>query len=323
MVRLDLIVPVVRQLNREGIDATATLAALGLTPAQLQDTEAFVTAAVMYQLVESLCGISDDPYIAVRAGESMNPLKFRPLASASQFADTLFELLFLFTLDTPDSASSVEHSIHARSLRTTFRADRYSDYGIKPRHNDAFTIGYLLAMMRPIIGKSWDGSRILLSLCDPDLLPEKYLGCRRAKSDALGVSIDFPTDWLQLSRGRGPSHPPGRRKTRETVQKLDTLSAFRKMVSSHLNETDLTLQKVAGMFKVSPSTLKRRLSDHHTTLGNELAQLRKQRALEMLEETDYPISAIASELGFSDASVFARSFRRWTGLSPSQARRHE
>jgi AraC-like DNA-binding protein len=41
----------------------------------------------------------------------------------------------------------------------------------------------------------------------------------------------------------------------------------------------------------------------------ELAQL-------LLENTDRPVSEIATTLGYRDANAFSRAFRAWSGLSP-------
>jgi transcriptional regulator GlxA family with amidase domain len=48
--------------------------------------------------------------------------------------------------------------------------------------------------------------------------------------------------------------------------------------------------------------------------------LRLEEAKQMLETTDLPIEAVASETGYEDTSFFGRLFRRRTGLTPARYR---
>lgn len=52
-----------------------------------------------------------------------------------------------------------------------------------------------------------------------------------------------------------------------------------------------------------------------------LTRLRIQRAMEMLRNTDLPITEIAFKIGFRDSNYFTRQFRNITGLTPSSYRK--
>jgi transcriptional regulator GlxA family with amidase domain len=49
--------------------------------------------------------------------------------------------------------------------------------------------------------------------------------------------------------------------------------------------------------------------------------LRLEEAKQMLEASDYPIEAIANEVGYEDAGFFSRLFRRQVSLTPAQYRK--
>lgn len=81
-----------------------------------------------------------------------------------------------------------------------------------------------------------------------------------------------------------------------------------------------TLTELADERHVSTRTLKRQLAAHGTSFQQLLDELRRDRALSLLDAKDVPIDRIAERLGYSDASNFNRAFRRWMGMSPSTFR---
>ncbi len=82
-----------------------------------------------------------------------------------------------------------------------------------------------------------------------------------------------------------------------------------------------TLELVARRMNTSPRTLIRRLRAAGTTFQFEIDGIRQQRATELLRRMNVPMSAIADTLGFADPASFAKSFKRWTGVSPSAYRK--
>ncbi|RLT95019.1 MAG: AraC family transcriptional regulator [Ketobacter sp.] len=77
-----------------------------------------------------------------------------------------------------------------------------------------------------------------------------------------------------------------------------------------------TQEEVARRFHLSSRTLKRRLQDDDTSFRELLEQEQKQRAMQLLQETELDISEIAYQLGYRDVGNFSTAFKRWTGLTP-------
>jgi AraC-like DNA-binding protein len=73
---------------------------------------------------------------------------------------------------------------------------------------------------------------------------------------------------------------------------------------------------VAKLCGVSTRTLVRRLSELGTSLKAELDQLRMARAKALLREGQQSMAQVGLNLGYTDASVFSRAFKRWTGQTP-------
>ena len=67
---------------------------------------------------------------------------------------------------------------------------------------------------------------------------------------------------------------------------------------------------------MSPRTLKRKLADHNTTFSTIRDEMRRQRALLLLDNRGLSIGEIAQKLGYSELPNFTRAFRKWTGVTP-------
>lgn len=82
------------------------------------------------------------------------------------------------------------------------------------------------------------------------------------------------------------------------------------------------LEQCSAALGISPATLKRHLAAHDTHFQAELDQVRTHVSLYLIHDRGYSNEQIAAYLGFHDANNFRRSFKRWTGLTPSVLRNH-
>jgi AraC-like DNA-binding protein len=71
---------------------------------------------------------------------------------------------------------------------------------------------------------------------------------------------------------------------------------------------------------MSERTLKRKLAAHDTTYSAIRDDLRRQRALLLLDNRALSIGEIATKLGYSELPNFTRAFRKWTGQTPAAYR---
>ena len=78
-----------------------------------------------------------------------------------------------------------------------------------------------------------------------------------------------------------------------------------------------TLEETADALGTSPSTLKRKLKQEDCSYQEICDRIRYRQARRMLKLQTYTVNEIADQLGFSCAASFGRSFKRWSGKSPS------
>jgi AraC-like DNA-binding protein len=83
------------------------------------------------------------------------------------------------------------------------------------------------------------------------------------------------------------------------------------------------LKKISGELELNPSYLSREFSKYFDDLnfGAYIRKLRIEKAISLIQHSDYALTEIAYLTGFSDQSHFTRIFKQHTGKSPSSYRK--
>ena len=97
------------------------------------------------------------------------------------------------------------------------------------------------------------------------------------------------------------------------------LDRVRRTLSAMLAEGVTDLATLAQRLGESTRTLQRALHDRGTSHSELLDELRRSRAVELLDQ-GLRVAEVARQLGFSEPSAFFRAYRRWTGTSPKSGR---
>jgi AraC family transcriptional regulator len=88
------------------------------------------------------------------------------------------------------------------------------------------------------------------------------------------------------------------------------------MMHAHMDR-DLPIEELAGAAYLSPFHFARLFKKLTGTSPHAyLANLRVQRAQQLLAETDLSISELSARVGYSSPSHFSKAFRQSTGLTP-------
>ncbi|WP_417348857.1 AraC family transcriptional regulator ligand-binding domain-containing protein [Ferrimonas sp.] len=94
----------------------------------------------------------------------------------------------------------------------------------------------------------------------------------------------------------------------------------RRYLEEHPQLESLTQEQVAAQFNISVATLGRRLKREGHQFHKLRDRVRRARAVRLLLGSELSISDVALRLGYSEPSVFYRSFRRWVGVTPAEFR---
>jgi AraC-like DNA-binding protein len=91
-------------------------------------------------------------------------------------------------------------------------------------------------------------------------------------------------------------------------------------ISPLLPHGRVIVEDVARSLGMSKRTLARKLSDEGLNFTEVLQQLRRDLAVRYLGDRQFHVSKVAWLLGFNEVSAFTHTFKRWTGMTPSQMR---
>jgi AraC-like DNA-binding protein len=100
----------------------------------------------------------------------------------------------------------------------------------------------------------------------------------------------------------------------------DLVHRCRRFLMESLSSGEPTEERLADAMSMSRRTLQRKLAEHGLSYRAILDKIRHDLARRHLSSDGKSLTDIAFLLGFSEQSAFARAFKRWQGISPSEYR---
>jgi len=106
------------------------------------------------------------------------------------------------------------------------------------------------------------------------------------------------------------------------VRNAKSLGEALKYIRENYNK-DITLEDVARNVYISPYYLSHLFKEElNITFLEYLTMVRMEEAKKLLKDTSLSIVAIASQVGYEDASYFSKVFKKYVGISPAQYRKN-
>jgi AraC-like DNA-binding protein len=274
----------------------------------------------VYELVEKSAHLAQDKYLGFHIGSALDLQAWDPIATATEKASTVGELLTMFSVNAADHSSATTFHLSTEGERSTFGFERVKEPPFRPAQNDAFYMGFMLRLLKHATRDHWDAAKVLFAVADPDCIPANNEFQWIAKGDRSGVKVHFPSQWLfERFEKTGFKSDLNKESSSEIPRSL--LDSLRVALGPHLHECDLTADKAANICGHDRRRLSRELRELGTTLSKEITKLRAEKASQQLVDTDLAVADVAEAVGFKDPTVFSRAFKNWTGKSPRKFRR--
>ena len=176
-------------------------------------------------------------------------------------------------------------------------------------------------IMRALCGETWTPSQVLFMHSRPDdIQPYKSFFNAKLIFDSDVNALVFPERWLKKSiPGADPQQYQTLVEELTTIKSqvnVDLLEQIRSLLYPLLVSGKCSEDDLAQVLSMHPRTLNRRLKERETTFRSLIADTRYEISKQLLAESGTSILRISAILGYADASVFTRAFRRWSGISP-------
>jgi AraC-like DNA-binding protein len=308
------------------------VAVRGFDPKTGTDPDARIPIEMEQVLWREAAARAGDDAFGVHAAELVRPGAFDVLDYAIRTAPTLrvsLERLVRYNRLVHDVAvwSLVQRGDLLR-IEHTFRVDTV----VQDRHGAEFTMATVVT-----IGTQIAGERVR-----PHAVGFRH--ARPASSEAIaemkrlfGVEPQFlqPVNFVEIQASfaerANPTADPALSRVIERHAEsllaarpeptLSTADRVRRIVAGALGEGEITLAGVAKKLKMSERSLQRRLADEGIKFDALLDEIRRDLALRYLADPKIAVAEVAYLLGYSEPSPFHRAFKRWTGKTPTEARK--
>lgn len=224
--------------------------------------------------------------------------------------------------------------LHVRGARVTLTTDsdlavlEYQIYQARARGNEQVGDGAVAVafnLMRDLCGTDWKPVEVRFAHRRPeDVTPFRHFFQVPLRFDNEQYAVAFSTSWL--SRPMPDTSPELLFLLQKEVNKLELKQGtnFLEQVRSLLRTTLVTghssADQVAELLSMNRRTLNRHLNVLGTSFQKVADEIRFEIARQLLEDSAMEILQIALFLGYSNASAFTRSFRRWSSTTPANWR---
>jgi AraC-like DNA-binding protein len=299
--------------------------ATDLTPELVADDDARISPAQFCIAWAELIRLTADPAIALAIAEATPPGAFGIVEYVCRSAPTLGEALrqwvrYLNLLD-----DAVEVALVVEGDRAYLRVVRESEAPAPASHELCFallarqarqlsTVPFRITAVElvhpaaeagaPARYRAWFDAPVRFGAEHTQLVfPAAALGASLVSADPALLAI--------LTRAADELH----RATPDATLTAQVARVLRDALKSDEGHVD----HVAKQLGLTARSLQRRLKDESTSFQAVRESVRRELAQRYLDDK-LAISEISFLLGFSEPSAFFRAFKRWTGMTPIQAR---
>jgi len=318
----------VQQVELLGGDANYLLELAGIPPIWLESGDYLIPATKLVMVLELAAEHLDCPDFGLRLASLQSLSMLGPVGLLVQQCDTLGDTLkqlvrFLYI---HSQAGLLNFSFEGEFAYISF--EPLVDYKGNSKQLVDLSIAVGLQILNELVSKNIVLKSVYFSYREPQDLSvyhETFHCPLTFEREVSGVAISKQVlSWpLNHDSSRISQLVSQYIQDIERANPLQLEDRLRVLIRQLLPLGKCSIEQVSNLLEVDVRTLQRRLKEKSTSYQTLLSDERKQLAIRYLKESDVSMTHLADLLGFSDQSVFSRSFRAWMGLTPTQFLKQE
>jgi AraC-like DNA-binding protein len=313
-------------LRSHGVDPDPVLQAVGLGSwAELSSRDALVTQRAVNALITECLRATGRPWLGLELGMVVPSSAHGPMGVAAAASRNLRQALDALSRYLPTRNAALRMRLRDTPQGVALELIERVELGEARTFVVSMVLAALMRLIEAVLGRLPDTLTVDLPFPEPAWraqLDRLHTGRVRFDRPRLVVHVDHAL----LAQPCMSADPGAFEQACQACERLLAASAEAGLVP-RVRELLLgregsypTLAQTARYFNLSPRTLIRRLKAEGSAYQQLLDAARQQRAQWYLSHTPLTIEEIAARLGYADTSNFSRTYRRWFGVTPSQAR---
>ena len=311
--------PLAKASTLRGGDIETVLARNGIPLRALTDPTMLIDAAACYSAMEDMAETLDNPYFGAEVAMEIAKKGTPAFQDAASHAVNLGDFLSRAVVEVSKQVDNVRCSVSISPAIATFELQRKIRMSKPTKQLDAVGVAFYVTVLKQGIGSVFDPNDILVTVPTTAGLPPGFLPIQAiVKSSINGLRITFPSQWLWVPFSLDwdlPEVSRGEFRAGEAA-----LSYFRRVLTDNISDQDLPLNSFAAICGQHPRRVQRILWAKGTSYTQMKDDVRQSITKDLLSNTSLPIKEITLQVGLSSPAALDRTFRRWTGKTPSRFR---
>lgn len=309
-----------------GIPEQVLMAAVGLSPADLEDPDGHVPLAAEVALWQTFARRIADPGFGVRNGSAFTVRGIGLLGYVVRFSENLRAALARVERYGRIFTEAVQFRLSDTRPQVSITLGHVTLGPGFPYAQD-FRLAAVLKASRELTGIDIVPVGVSFTYPQPaaTIAHREFFRCP-LKFGAPTARIQLRASDLELPLARADERLAGYldQHAEHTLARMvrgETMRhAIRAAIWSAMGEGSPSLQRVAASLHLPARTLQRRLAAEHSSFQREVEEIRKAMAIAALQDPAVAAGDVAFLLGYSELSTFYRAFKRWTGTTPLRFR---
>jgi len=316
-------------LDAYGLDGTATLAEAGVDVTSTPGFDSRVPLNLLHAALIRHVPDHIDPLFGLKFAKFVNPINYHSFGVMLTSSTTLrafcqrLQRYYAYV----NTGDEVQFNDEAELVYRQVNLPQFVDEPFESLLHDSGWAAIMLKMIRSVSSPDFAPLGVRFAFSAPEGYTGEFSAYFRCPIDydSPETALCFAQETLDLPLPGGNAEL-ARHSERlvynylKTFTEVEPVNAARMALFELLPRGDFSLGSLAEALAMTEEDLSGQLKAHGTSYQQLLGDTRRELAEEYIMRADLSVNEIAYMLGFSDCSNFARSFRRWTGKSPSDFR---